>query len=108
MQRSAHHHAVLSPLGGAPWAPPQKPMDSVVLGRLAQGMIVVNPIEPIAPISQPVGPRDQERAVSAVAHVLRPIRVQYVPVGHRILAHARSDLDDRGALLTADDLKLLP
>jgi hypothetical protein len=82
-------------------------VDRVAFLRLGQSQLTLLALKAVAPVGEPVGPRDQRRAVGAVADGVEWIRVQDIPIPDRILPYAPANLDDRGSLLAVGDLKLL-
>ena len=78
-----------------------------MLGRLAQRQLMLDALEAVAAVGEPVWPRDQRRSMRAVADVLDRVGLQHLPLADGVFAHAGADLDDRGALLAASDLELL-
>ena len=73
---------------------------------LGQRRLVTAPGELVAPVSQPVRPRDQRLASPAAAALVLLVPVEQRPVGRLICAQPTPDLDHDNALLTMADLML--
>lgn len=99
----SHDNLVLGLAHRLPGSPMQEAVDGVVLVRFGEGDLIVCPVETVAAVTEPIGPRDQRGAVGAVAHRLQRIGLQHVPITGTVAADAAADLDDRDLLISVAD-----
>src|SRR4029077_16844485 len=102
-----HHHPVWLALGGGPGGPTNETVDRVAVLRLVQWELVATPVELIAPILQPVRPRDQHLAPARGTHLIGTIAVEKLTDASRVCAESPANLDDHSLLIFAYDRDLL-
>src|SRR5262249_28540367 len=92
---------------GPPGGPAHEPMDGVVALRLVERQLMAAPVEVVAAILQPVGPRDQHLPPGRGAHLLGPVAIEKRPATSRVGAKPAANLNDDCQLLLGGDLDLL-
>ena len=83
-------------------------MDSVVPFRLVERHGVVGAVKTVGAVGEPVGPRDERRAVFAVAQGVYGVRVENGPIAGRVLPDAPADFDDGRPLVAVAHFELFP
>src|SRR5215471_8450480 len=102
-----HHHPVWLSLGGGPGGPTNETVDRVAALRLVQWDLVAAPVELIAPVLQPVRPRDQDLAPARRTHLVGAISVEKLAAADRVRAESAADRDDHSLLVLGQDRDLL-
>ena len=102
-----HHHPVWLALGGGPGGPTNETVDRVAVLRLVQWELVAKPVELIAPILQPVRPRDQHLAPARGTHLIGAISVEKLTAANRVRAKSTANLGDHSLLIFGYDRDLL-
>ncbi len=87
-----HHHPVWLSLGGGPGGPTNETADRVAPLRLVQWELVATTRELIAPILQPVRPRDQHLAPARGTHLIGAISAVNLARRNHFLLEGRVSL----------------
>jgi hypothetical protein len=96
-----------SVLDGLPGSPVKEAMDGVVFLGLCERDLIVGSVEAVAPVAEPVGPRNQRRAMCAVAHLVHGVGLQDVPIADPVVADTSANLDDRRPVVSSLKFELL-
>src|SRR4051794_2931152 len=107
MDPRPHLDAALVAGGEIPWAPAKQAMDGVVLLRLRQRGLVALPVEFKAAVGEPVGPRNQNRAMASVSHAVDGKRLDHVATAEAVFAQCAADLYDDRHLIVVTQFELL-
>src|SRR5215469_16890768 len=102
-----HHHPVWLALGSGPGGPTNETVDCVAVLRLVQWELVTTPVELIAPILQPVRPRDQHLTSARRTHLIGVISVEKLTAANRVRAESSANPDDDSLLIFGCDRDLL-
>src|SRR5262245_8478671 len=102
-----HENPVRLARNGPPGVPADEPMDCVVALRLVERQLMAAPVELVAAILQPVGPRDQNLPAGRGAHLLGPVAIENFPAAGGVCAKPATNLDDYRPLVFRGDLDLL-
>ena len=89
-----------------PRLPPQEAVDRVVLLGLGERHLLRGAVPRVPAVGEPIGPRDQGRAVRAVAHLVERERVEHVVRTDVVDADGAANLDDRRMVVARVDLEL--
>ena len=82
MQNVLHHDPVRLALTDRPPAPANQAVDRILIVRFGEGELVPLPIELVAPILQPVRPRDQHLPAAGRAHLVDLVSVEELAAAH--------------------------
>jgi hypothetical protein len=83
-------------------------VDRVVLLRFGERHLIVDTVEPVPAVGQPIGPGHQRSAMRAVTHRTQRVGVENRPLTDAVLPHPAADLHRHGDLLAMPDLELPP
>src|SRR2546423_13024783 len=93
--------------GDTPRRPADKAVDGVLPLGLVEGQLVSATPELVAPVLDPVRPRDQQLATAARCNFVRFVAVDHGAAVGDVGVEARTDFDDDGALIPGRELDLL-
>ncbi len=104
---TGHGHAILGTAGHSPGHPSHEPVDGVAVLDLVEGGLGAHLLEGVATVAEPIGPRGQDLAATAVAPFVGFEPVDNRLAGHRVGPQRRADLADDGSLLAVADHPLV-
>src|SRR5262245_61977144 len=107
MEDVFHDNTVRLARNGPPGGPAHEPMDRIVALRLVERQLMAAPVELVAAILQPVGPRDQYLTPARGAHLVIAVSIDKLPAVGGVRAKSSANLDDYSPLTLGHDLDLL-